>query len=501
MASETPSVPAVEGGAPLLEVVVVPAADAGRGAVAIGVPADGEPAAFADGVVAAADLDAARALLADLGAKAAEIGTVRTLARPGSTPGLLLLLGTGATGDRSGADLAGFRTAGAALARAAKDEPTLTLWAGHAGPELTALVEGLVLGAYRFPVGNHAAAPTLTRVEVVGEGAETAVAAALQAVGPACWARDLTNTRASTKSPAWFAERATALLTPLGVEVVVRDDAWLLEQGFGGVLAVGGGSSRRPRLVEAHYRPEGATGAPVLLVGKGIVYDTGGYNLKPGASMATMFTDMAGGAASLAALATVAAQGLRLPVTVLVPLADNVVSAEAYRPGDVVVHRGGRTTEVTNTDAEGRLVLADALAWGVEQVSPRCVVDVATLTGAMANALGPKIAGIIGDDQDLVDALVGAGAAAGERLWQFPLGDEEYAKDLETPVADAVNSTGNPPGAITAGLFLRPFAGGLPWAHLDIAGTAWAKKADGPLAKGATGFGARLLARWLTTLA
>jgi leucyl aminopeptidase len=291
------------------------------------------------------------------------------------------------------------------------------------------------------------------------------------------------------------------VLTPIGVEVVVRDDAWLLENGFGGVLAVGGGSSRRPRLVEAHYRPDGVTTDPVLVVGKGIVYDTGGYNLKPGTSMGTMYTDMAGGAAALAALATVAARKLPVAVTVLVPLADNVVSAEAYRPGDVVVHHGGRTSEITNTDAEGRLVLADALAYGVETVSPRAVVDIATLTGAMNAALGGKIAGIIGDDQPLVDALIAAGSATGERLWQLPLGREEYASEIESPVADAVNSAGGPPGAITAALFLQPFAGGVPWAHLDIAGTARAKSDDGVVVKGATGFGARLLATWLATLA
>ena len=505
MVSSAPTPPPVEGGAPLLVVEAVTAEAADRTAVAIAIPATGDPSAFADDLLAPLDLDATRSFLAGLGAKASEIGTVRDLVRPGATPGRLFLLGTGETGDRTDADLAAFRRAGAALAKSARDVPVLTVWAGHAGPELTALVEGLVLGAYRFPVGSHTAAPALARVEVVGEGADVAVAAALRTAGLTCWARDLTNTRAQTKSPQWVADRAVELLTPLGVEVVVRDDDWLAEQGFGGVLAVGGGSHRRPRLVEAHWRPQvgepdGGTPAPVLVVGKGIVYDTGGYNLKPGTSMATMYTDMAGGAAALAALAIVAAQQLPVPVSVLVPLADNVVSAEAYRPGDVVVHHGGRTSEITNTDAEGRLVLADALAYGVATLTPRCVVDIATLTGAMAAALGGKIAGVIGDEQPLVDALVAAGAATGERLWQLPLARDEYASEIDSPVADAVNSAGGPPGAITAALFLQPFAGGLPWAHLDIAGTSWAKKEDGPSVKGATGFGARLLATWLAAL-
>jgi leucyl aminopeptidase len=497
--SENPTV-LVEGGAPLLQVEAVAADTAGREAVVVAVPSEGDPVAFTDGVLAPADLDAARAFLAGLGAKASEVGTVRELARPGATPARLFFVGTGAASERADSDLAAFRRAGASLARSAREVATLTVWSGPAGPELGALVEGLVLGAYRFPAGSHATPPALTRVEVVGDAAGVAVDAALRTVGPTCWARDLTNTRSSTKSPQWVADRAVEFLAPRGVEVVVRDDAWLEANGFGGVLAVGGGSSRRPRLVEAHYRPDDVATAPVLVVGKGIVYDTGGYNLKPGTSMATMYTDMAGGAAALAALAIVADLRLPVAVTVLVPLADNVVSAEAYRPGDVVVHHGGRTSEITNTDAEGRLVLGDALAYGVETVSPRAVVDIATLTGAMAAALGGKIAGVIGDDQPLVDALLAAGAATGEKLWQLPLGADEYASEIDSPVADAVNSAGGPPGAITAALFLRPFAGGLPWAHLDIAGTARAKSDDGVAVKGATGFGARLLAAWLGSL-
>lgn len=439
------------------------------------------------GALDEAALAAARALL---GAPVAA-GEVKELPRPGQTPARVFLVGLG--DDETTA-----RRAGAAVARSAAGAPTLTVTLELFGPPLTAFVEGLHLAAYRFVGGGHDPASPLRRVEVVTTrdvSPELERAAATAAA--VTWAREVTNTRASTKHPAWLAAQAVDLLTPLGVQVEVRDEVWLAEQGFGGVLAVGGGSTTPPRLVEAHWRPAGVTAAPILVVGKGITYDTGGYNLKPGSSMAAMYTDMAGGAAALAAMAIVATARVPVAVSVLVPLADNAVSGSAFRPGDIVVHRGGRTSEVTNTDAEGRVVLADALAYGVETLTPRLVVDIATLTGAMRAALGDRIAGVIGDDDVLVEALIAAGAATDESLWRLPLAEAEYGEEIKSSVADAVNSTGNPPGAITAALFLRPFAGGTPWAHLDIAGTARASADRGRISKGATGFGARLLARWL----
>jgi len=308
----------------------------------------------------------------------------------------------------------------------------------------------------------------------------------------------------STKTPTWLAEQADRELTPLGVRVVSRDAQWLAEQGFGGVLAVGMSSVSPPCLVEATWRPRDATagtrsrdataGQHLVIVGKGITFDTGGYNLKPGESMKTMFTDMAGGAAALGALRVLAALGAPVRVTALVPLAENAVSGSAMRPGDVVRHYGGRTTEIRNTDAEGRIVLADALAYAAARLRPTALVDIATLTGGVKVALGTGTAGYFATSDDLAAELARAASATGELLWRLPFLDE-HESQLDSDIADANNSAGNPQ-AITAAMFLRPFAGSAPWAHVDIAGTARALS-DGALAgKGATGFGARLLASW-----
>jgi leucyl aminopeptidase len=215
--------------------------------------------------------------------------------------------------------------------------------------------------------------------------------------------------------------------------------------------------------------------------------------------MKTMKTDMAGGAAVLAAIRLVAAERIPVRVTALVPAAENAVGAASYRPGDIVRHVGGRTSEITNTDAEGRIVMADALAYAVARLRPTVLVDIATLTGAMKVALGLRTGGLFATGDDLAAQLVRAGELAGEPLWRMPL-SAEYESSLDSDVADANNAPGNP-GAITAALFLQHFTGELPWAHLDIAGPGRAPKDDGMFTKGATGFGARLLARWIGGLA
>jgi leucyl aminopeptidase len=261
------------------------------------------------------------------------------------------------------------------------------------------------------------------------------------------------------------------------------------------VLAVGGGSATPPRVVVVAYRhPDAGPGRPVL-VGKGITFDTGGLSIKPNAGMREMKTDMAGGAAVLAAVDACARLDLPVRVTAVVPAAENAVSGSSYRPADVVRHVGGRTTEVLNTDAEGRMVLADGLAYARLELGATALVDVATLTGAMKVALGTRTAGLYATTDGLADALSTAGAHAGESLWRMPLA-EEYAPLLESTVADANNAPGNP-GGTTAALFLQPFAGDLPWAHLDVAGPARAGSDDAEIVKGGTGFGARTLLRWL----
>jgi leucyl aminopeptidase len=248
-------------------------------------------------------------------------------------------------------------------------------------------------------------------------------------------------------------------------------------------------------VVVVSYRPPAAESAHPVLVGKGITFDTGGISIKPTAGMREMKTDMAGGAAVLATLDAAARLQLPVAVTAVVPMAENAVSGSSYRRADVVRPVGGRTTEVLNTDAEGRMVLADGLAYARLELRATVLVDVATLTGAMKVALGTKTAGLFATSDGLAGALLTAGAHAGEALWRMPLA-EEYTHLLDSTVADANNAPGGP-GGTTAALFLRPFAGDLPWAHLDVAGPARAGSDDGEIVKGGTGFGARTLLRWL----
>ncbi|MDT4940200.1 MAG: leucyl aminopeptidase [Pseudonocardiales bacterium] len=370
--------------------------------------------------------------------------------------------------------------------------------AGLAGDRLAAFVEGLILGGYRFSRAT-VAAPGPERVDLCGANDGPAITLGRRRAAGTVWARDLANARANEKSPAWLAAQAARMLTPLGVTVTERDVGWLRSEGFGGVLAVGAGSAAAPRLIEAAWRPARARpGVHVVLVGKGITFDTGGLNRKTGNSMNTMFTDMSGGAAVLGALRVIAAGKVPVRVTALVPAAENMVSGSAYRPGDVIRHFGGRTSEVGNTDAEGRLVLADALAYAAARLKPTAIVDIATLTGAMKIALGLGIGGLFATSDDLASALAAAGEATDEPLWRLPM-PADYEGLLDSPIADATNSAGSP-GGITAAMFLRPFAADVPWAHLDIAGPARAAEDDGMRSRGATGFGARLLAGWVESL-
>ena len=370
---------------------------------------------------------------------------------------------------------------------------------GLRGARLTAFVEGLILGAYTFSVPAGAgSAPA--RVELTGVDDTDAVTAGRRMAEATVWARTLGNTPASEKPPARLAATVAADLHRAGVDVDVRDPSWLAEHRFGGLLAVGGGSATPPRLVEARWRPRGARpGEHIVVVGKGITFDTGGLNLKRGDSMRSMHTDMTGGAAAVAALRAVAQAEVPIRVTVLVPIAENALSGASFRPGDVITHVNGRTSEIGNTDAEGRLVLADALAYATLRLRPTVLVDIATLTGAMKVALGLRVGGLLATDDRLAAALVRSGTAVDEPLWRLPL-HEDYRRSLDAAVADADNAPGNP-GGITAALFLREFTGGLPWAHLDIAGPARAAADAGYVSRGATGFGARLLAHWITSRA
>jgi leucyl aminopeptidase len=369
------------------------------------------------------------------------------------------------------------------------------------GEEVRAAVEAALLAGYRFRTSSKPHPPRLHTVTVVAADAADpivdAAARAGQVSGEAvAWARDLVNTPSNVKNPAWLAEQAVDRLAGHPhVTVTVLGPDELRAGGFGGVLAVGGGSASPPQVVVASYRPPSSGPAHPVLVGKGITFDTGGISIKPNAGMREMKTDMAGGAAVLATIDAVARLELPIAVTAVVPAAENSVSGSAYRPADVVRHVGGRTTEVLNTDAEGRMVLADGLAYGRLELGATVLVDVATLTGAMKVALGTKTAGLFSTTDGLADALGTAGVRAGEALWRMPL-LEEHRDLLDSAVADANNAPGNP-GGTTAALFLQPFAGSLPWAHLDVAGPARAGSDDAEVVKGGTGFGARTLLRWL----
>ncbi|WP_018351541.1 leucyl aminopeptidase family protein [Longispora albida] len=427
-------------------------------------------------------------------------GETAALPRPLGTPRKTYLIGVGEGGE------AGWRAFGAALTRAASRETSVTvgLPAGLTTAELSGLAEGLRLAAYRFravPLSEDKA-PKLAEVILAGEADEQAVQAGIVTAEVTLAARDWVNTHSGEKTPEWLAEQFRAAAEAVGgVDVKIWEPGQLADEGFGGILAVGGGSTRGPRLVQLTWAPEGAT-QHVVLVGKGITFDTGGISIKPAAAMLLMRKDM-GGAAAVAA-AVLGAARLKLPVkiTVLTPLAENAVSESAFRPGDIVTHWGGGTTEILNTDAEGRVVLADALAYAAANLSPDYLIDLATLTGAQNVSLGKKTAALFSDAPDLAKALTEAGEQVGERMWQLPL-PADYVDDLRSDVADWVNSTEVGAGTVMAALYLREYAGAARdrWAHLDMSSVAWTEGADKEFSKGATGWGTRMLIRWLSTLA
>ena len=411
----------------------------------------------------------------------------------------VLLVGLGgATGD----DL---RAGGAAVGRAARGREALvtTVGAGAARSQ-AAFVEGLALGGYTSPRWLGAASkpsdPPVSSVVLAGSFDTDLVRRAVARARATMLARNLAVTPSNTKSPAWLAAQARTLGRRAGLDVKVWTERDLRAEGFGGLLAVGGGSATPPRLVQLDYVPEGATDRTkrVVIVGKGITFDTGGLNLKPGEGMLAMKTDMSGSAVVLAVLAACRELGVQVRVTGLMAIAENAVGAGSYRPSDVVTQYGGRTVEIGNTDAEGRIVMADALAYVDLELDPDVLVDIATLTGAARVALGRSMAPVFGTDEALTRALVRAGEASGEPLWPFPL-VEDYRPGLDSQVADInhIAGIGAGAGSIVAALFLREFAGPRRWAHLDIAGVGRSDVDRGLLTKGATAYGARLLLTWL----
>jgi leucyl aminopeptidase len=428
----------------------------------------------------------------------------QTCVVPGGDGGVIVAVGLGEEGDATAAT---YRRAAAALARAAQRQRRVATDLLDGAPErldraevAQAIGEGIVLGAYRYTELKSEPEPTrIASLLVVGKGGKR-VTAALErgrAIAEAvCLARDLVNQPGGTLTPAAFAARAEELAAAGGFSAEVLDRAAIEDHGLGGLLGVNRGSDEEPRFVKLAWEPERPR-ATVALVGKGITFDSGGLSLKTTESMVGMKGDMAGAAAVLAAFS--ALDAVRPPVRVLgfLPLTDNMPGGDATRVGDVLRIRNGTTVEVLNTDAEGRLVLADALSLAGE-AGPDAIVDLATLTGACVVALGTGIAGLMGNHDGFVDAVRAAADAAGEPVWPLPLPDD-MRRQLDSEVADMKNvGAGRWGGALIAGLFLRRFVPeGTPWAHLDIAGPADATEDGSESPKGGTGFGVRTLLRLL----
>ncbi|KRC55124.1 leucyl aminopeptidase [Nocardioides sp. Root79] len=472
---------------------------------------DGEPVLLGPGAAELADelgLDLVGiAEVHGLTGATAEVAVVPVPEGSATNPDLrvVLLVGVGA------AQIIDLRRAGAALARAARDRGAVATSIPTVHPDaddaLEAFVVGTMLGGFEFHWRSKGPQHEPPRRVVLAGPTVTADRGVLEravALGGAGWrSRLLATVPSNLKNPAWLAEQAADVAAASGLGIEVWDEQQLAKDGFGGILAVGAASATPPRLIRLDYTPAGVSARAakklplVVLVGKGITFDTGGLSIKPAASMGSMKRDMTGGAVVLATMAALADVDCPVRVVGLVAAAENAISGSALRPGDVITHWGGRTTEVGNTDAEGRLVLADALAYAVAELDPAVLVDVATLTGAVKVALGQQVGGLFANDDALADVLRDAGDRAGEPLWRFPL-YAGYEDKLASKVADASNDPGGA-GAITAALFLQHFVGDVRWAHLDIASVGDVEKEWHEWTVGPSGFGARLLLTWLGT--
>jgi leucyl aminopeptidase len=341
--------------------------------------------------------------------------------------------------------------------------------------------------------------PTLEEVVIVGGGeAGQAWAERSALLDGLSFTRELVAEPANILYPETFVERCRARLEPLGVEFEVLDEAQMRALGMGALLGVAQGSVRPPRLLVMRWNgASNARAKPVVLVGKGITFDTGGISIKPAAGMEAMKWDMGGAGAVAGAMAALAGRRAKANIVAVCALAENMPDGNAQRPGDVVTSMSGQTVEVINTDAEGRLVLCDAITWVQRQYKPEVIVDLATLTGAMIISLGHEYAGLFSNDDGLAGQLTAAGAASGDKLWRMPLGDP-YDKLIDSPIADMKNVGPREGGSITAAMFLQRFVEpGVKWAHLDIAGMAWADKPSHLYDKGATGYGVALLDRFI----
>jgi leucyl aminopeptidase len=372
-----------------------------------------------------------------------------------------------------------------------------------------AITEGLILAAFsgdRYKNQNRSGPAAEQTLVVVSPsiGRESELERAVErgrVLGESSnIARDLCNEPANVLTPSVFADRAAAIAQGAGLAVEILDEEEIARLHMGLLMGVARGSAEPPRVLVMKHEPAGAPAAPVLgLVGKGITFDTGGISIKPAEGMDRMKDDMAGGAAVVCAMRAIAILNAPIKVVGIVPMSENMPGGRAVKPGDVLTGASGKTVEVLNTDAEGRLILGDGL-WYAQRLGATHLVDIATLTGACVVALGKAASGLFGQPDTWVETIRAIGARAGDRAWPMPL-YEEYGEQLRSEIADLVNTGGRPAGACTAAMFLKEFSGNLPWAHLDVAGTAWAEDAKPWQPKGPTGVAVRTLAELAFTSA
>ena len=469
-------------------------------------PGKASSASGAASDTASKEKTAARALLESRGFKA-KAGEVEVVADAEGHLTAMVGLGDSPTLDEA-------RSTAATLARVIKRHPSAVCLPpdfsemensnaasvnGH--PDLLswsqAFAEGIVLGSYEFNDYKSKPEPSkLRKITVISPQQRNAVRDSLKEgariAEAVCLTRDLVNEPGGSLTPEVLARRAQKMAQSSGLKAEVWSLADIKRQKLGGLLGVNRGSEKPPRFVKLQWNPPGKPTKSIALVGKGVTFDSGGLSLKPWKSMAHMKNDMAGAAAVIGAMSALSEIKPKCRVTGYLPLTDNMTGGDATRVGDVLQIRNKKTVEILNTDAEGRLILADALSLASED-KPDAIVDLATLTGACVVALGDSYAGIMGNDDSWIETVQGAAKTAGERLWPLPL-PEDYRKQLDSPVADMANIGSGNGGTITAGLFLSEFvADGIPWVHLDIAGTAFSDKVSGVDGKGGTGFGVRTL--------
>ncbi len=428
-------------------------------------------------------------------------GQSTTLWAPGAGLSKVVAVGLGKPADLADT---GAEAAGGALLGAIAQEREAVVAADGLAPALAAcLAMGAVLKSYRFDryrtTEKDDDKPKIERIAVaVSDTAKAKAAfAPLQAIADGVFlTRDLVSEPPNVLTPTDCADRCKAL-TKLGVEVEILGPKEMKKLGFGALLGVAMGSAQEPRMVVMKWNgaPKGKkAGKPLAFIGKGVTFDTGGISIKPAGGMEDMKWDMAGAGTVIGLMAALAGRKAKADVVGIVGLVENMPSGTAQRPGDVVTSASGQTIEVINTDAEGRLVLADVIHYCIETFDPRFMVDLATLTGAIIIALGHEHAGLFSNDDTLASRIEAVGRATGETAWRMPLG-EAYDKQIKSDIADMKNVGGRPGGSITAAQFIQRFVQGRPWAHLDIAGTAWSSKDTATTPKGATAYGVRLLDR------